>query len=426
MAIRTHPDRITTEPREQPVSPRRGPPVPRPDGRRAVPERASGPAGDGKPSMAGRPHPDHPYRQVGPAGRVLVVGLTCFFLWALLATPSLRRSAESSPLGFRRTAALAVLRPLARASAVLGLDRLESGVDRALGRTHKHEPMPPLAGTLGLGPVSSPTGVQPEPSPSHSLSADRGVRPPATYVPHSPTPAFVGPFVHRPTRARPLRVLAVGDSIGEDLAIGLARALSGRRNFVLRTDARQATGLARPDYFDWAYQIAVDIREFRPDVVVAAFGANDGQSFIAGGHGVRIGTSEWKRIYRQRVGRIMAEVLSSARPVIWVGMPPMASSRLSQNMWMIDGLARAEAARRPGALYLDSWDLFSGSSGGYSAYLPNPSGEQQLVRTSDGIHLTAAGLDRLAGAVLRVMRGLWTSTARYSPRATAPSAAPAP
>jgi len=203
--------------------------------------------------------------------------------------------------------------------------------------------------------------------------------------------------------------LAVGDSIGEDLAIGLARALSGRKSFVLMTDARQATGLARPDYFDWAYQVAVDMHQFRPDVVVAAFGANDGQSFLSGGHGVRIGTSAWRRIYRQRVGRVMAEVNASGRPLIWVGMPPMASHRLSRNMSMINGLVRVEAATHPGVAYLGSWNLLAGPGGGYSAYLPSSSGKQQLIRTDDGIHLTAAGLDRLASAVMRVMAAMWKS-----------------
>jgi uncharacterized protein len=204
----------------------------------------------------------------------------------------------------------------------------------------------------------------------------------------------------------------VGDSIGEDLAIGLGRALSGRKSFVLETDARQSTGLARPDYFDWTYQIAVDIHDFEPDVVVAAFGANDAQAFLAKGHGVRFGTSEWKRLYRQRVGRVMAEVSASGRPLIWVGMPPMATTWRSQSMRTINGLFRAEAAKHPGVLYSDSWDLFAGPGGGYSAYLPGSSGEQHLVRTSDGVHLTAAGLDRLAGSIMRVMASLWRTPAR--------------
>jgi hypothetical protein len=404
MAIRIHPERVTTEPGERDGAP---------DREAAFPWRETDAGeqprgwGGNRPSLAGRPHPDQPDRQVGPAGRVLVIGLTCFVVWALLVAPSLRRSAESSPLGVRRTAALAVLRPLDRMSALFGLHRLEAAVDRALGRTHGRTPMPPLTGPVGIGPVGSPSGSTVPPTQIHSPAVDSGVRPRASYVPASPVPAYAGPLVHRPTRPRPLRVLAVGDSIGEDLAIGLGRDLSGRKSFVLETDARQATGLARPDYFDWGYQVAADIRKFRPDVVVTAFGANDGQSFLAGGHGVRIGTAEWKRIYRQRAGRIMSEVVMSGRPLIWVGMPPMASQRLSQNMAMINGLVRAEATRQPGVLYLDSWNLFSGPGGVYSAYLPGSSGDQELVRTSDGIHLTAAGLDRLADAVMRTMAVLW-------------------
>jgi lysophospholipase L1-like esterase len=400
MAIRTEPDRVTTHRREQHVPSRSetAVPWPREEARTPVPE-----PGEGKPSLAGRPHPDRPDRQVGPAGRVIIIGLACFLLWGLLAAPSLRRSAESAPLGIRRTVALAVLRPLSRASSVLGLDRLESAVVRGLGRTHTRKAIPPLAGTLGLDPIKLPSGtMRPDPSQSPPKGPDSGVRPPPTALPSKAEPAITGLLVHRPTKAHPLRVLAVGDSVGEDLAIGLARALSGRKSFILYADARQSTGLARPDYFDWPYQVAMDLGNFQPDVVVAAFGANDGQSFLAGGHAVRLGIPEWKRIYRQRAGRIMAEVTASGRPLIWVGMPPMGSHRLSQNMLMIDGLVRAEARRHRGVLYVDSWDLFSGSGGGYSAYLPSASGEQELVRTPDGIHLTAAGLFWFEGVVLIV------------------------
>jgi hypothetical protein len=410
MAIRTEPDRVTTHRRERHVLSRTETAVPWP--REDAPTPVSAPRlGDGKPSLAGRPHPDRPDRQVGPAGRVIVIGLSCFLLWGLLVAPSLRRSAESAPLGIRRSVALAVLRPLSRVSSVLGLDRLQSAVERGLGRTHRHRAIPPLAGTLGLEPIKLPSGImRPNASQSPPKGPDTGVRPPPKALPSKAEPVITGPFVHRPTKAHPLRVLAVGDSVGEDLAIGLARALSGRKSFVLYADARQSTGLARPDYFDWPYQVAMGIGNFQPDVVVAAFGANDGQSFLAGGHGVRLGTPEWKRIYRQRAGRIMAEVTASGRPVIWVGMPPMAGRGLSRNMLMIDGLVRAEARQHAGVLYVDSWELFSGPGGGYSAYLPNTSGDQELVRTSDGIHLTAAGLDRMAAEVMRVMAYLWKPT----------------
>src|SRR5689334_11398675 len=87
------------------------------------------PSFTGRPSLAGRPHALRPNRQVGPAGRALVVGLVCFGMWLLVAAPGLRRAAETSPLGARRTAALAVLGPIARLSAALGLDRIQHTTD---------------------------------------------------------------------------------------------------------------------------------------------------------------------------------------------------------------------------------------------------------------------------------------------------------
>jgi hypothetical protein len=55
-------------------------------------------------------------------------------------------------------------------------------------------------------------------------------------------------------------------------------------------------------------------------------------------------------------------------------------------------------------LYVDAWTLFTSSGGGYSAFLPDASGTQQEVRTTDGVHLTAAGDDRLAHRVLAEVR----------------------
>src|SRR5206468_864343 len=68
-----------------------------------------------------------------------------------------------------------------------------------------------------------------------------------------------------------------------------------------------------------------------------------------------------------------------------------------------NSLIQAEARRHPGVIYADSWGLFSNGQGRYSAFLPGPSGAQAEVRTGDGVHLTAAGDDRLAGLVLDVM-----------------------
>ena len=359
-----------------------------------------------RPSMAGKPDPARPQRRLGPAGRVLVMGVVCFLVWALMAAPALKRSAQASPLGARRTAALAVLGPLARISSLLSLDRAGILADGVL---HRHrftdaprsapEPIrpgtwfPSTPGSTGLPPSAGPGG---RPTPSGSPSAGPSA---------SPNP--LAGTLPRPTAAHPIRVLSVGDSLGGDLAIGLGRAIGDRRSYDLSTDWREATGLARPDYFDWAAQLARDIDRYDPQIVVAMFGANDAQGTLVGDQGYQFNTAQWRAIYRQRVARIMDMVTRSGRILIWVGMPPMASSSLTAHMKVINGLVRGQAVRHPGVVYTDSWPAFSDRHGRYSAFLPDASGAQQDVRTTDGVHLTAAGDDRLAQVVLAELRAMF-------------------
>src|SRR5262245_30324548 len=103
---------------------------------------AAGPAA--RPSLRGIRDPRRPTRRLGSAGRVLVLATVCLLGWALLSAPDLLRSAQASPIGARRTVAIAVLRPISRLSEMLGLDRLTGGTDRVLG----HDPpgaVPPVA-----------------------------------------------------------------------------------------------------------------------------------------------------------------------------------------------------------------------------------------------------------------------------------------
>lgn len=352
----------------------------------------------------------------------MVVGSICLVLWSILAAPALRRAAEASPLGARRTAALAILRPLARLSALVGLDRVDRGAEVALGRSPATPAEdltgePPPEGLASPGPSPFPIGPSTRPGASGSTGGTTGAGPVAAGPSQSP-----GPVPH-PTTDRRLRVLVVGDSIGDDLAIGLGRLLSDKPDFVTKVDARQATGLARPDYFDWDEQVSLDVRSFKPDVVVAMFGANDAQSFLVGGHGVRLGSDEWREVYGRRVGRIMSDVTGKGRHILWVGLPPMKSTSFSSTMRMLNGVYREQAARHLGAQYIDAWPVLSNGNGGYAAYLPNSAGQEELLRAPDGVHLTAAGGARLAQAVFAAMRALWQASPTPSP---SPSSEPTP
>ena len=68
-----------------------------------------------------------------------------------------------------------------------------------------------------------------------------------------------------------------------------------------------ATGLTRPDFFDWPAYLKGDIdKRTKPfDAVMLIFGANDGQDTKVDGKQLTFGSGSWKAMYAQRVGAVM-------------------------------------------------------------------------------------------------------------------------
>ncbi len=98
------------------------------------------------------PEPPEPRR--ASARDVFVTIVVCLSLWALLAAPLLQRSAEAGPVGARRSAALALLRPLVAISNGLFLTRATGSIERALGRDPDQAP----GGELALPAFALPPG----------------------------------------------------------------------------------------------------------------------------------------------------------------------------------------------------------------------------------------------------------------------------
>jgi hypothetical protein len=58
--------------------------------------------------------------------------------------------------------------------------------------------------------------------------------------------------------------------------------------------------------------------------------------------------------------------------------------------------------------YLDTRALLADVDGSYTAYLPGADGRPTLVRREDGIHLTSAGAQRVAGLVMEAVADDWS------------------
>lgn len=335
-------------------------------------------------------------RRAMPAGKVLVVFVLCLVLWGLLDAQALKRSAEVAPPGVRRTAALVVLTPLAGLNSLLGLSHVERFVEDALGRSPGDSSgglvknlLPPKVSVPPTTPPTAPSTSGPTSSPGG------GIAPPGVHP------------LRKPTKANHLRVLVVGDSVGEDLGIGLQRKLARNPLVDVFSAAQQSTGLARLDYFDWPAAVKVDVSRFHPDVVVAMFGANDTQSFIARDQLFRFGTPAWSSEYRTRIARLLDLAQVEGAHIAWVGQPIMGSPTRSHQMSELNKLYRGELVGRDDVLYVPSWGLFTNAEGQYSAYLTNSNGNEQLMRQQDGVHLTIAGDDRIASYVVAQMHEAW-------------------
>lgn len=244
-------------------------------------------------------------------------------------------------------------------------------------------------------PVDDPTGCP----PGYVLAGPGG---PATdgAASEEPDPAlFDAP--RTPDEDDPLQMYVGGDSISRDLGEGLAR-VTPPALVRIDLDPRPATGLSRPDFFDWAQHLAGVLTESRPDVIVVLFGANDFQNVEYEGEILDRFGGEWLDLYRRRVDRIMTLLGQPGTQTVWVGQPPVREPRLSGGLARMNAVYADVAADHPQVTYVDTWDLFSDSGGGYVDEI-----DGVRLRREDGVHLTIDGGNRLAEAVWDLVAPAW-------------------
>jgi hypothetical protein len=335
---------------------------------------------------------------------VLVAMAVCLGLWALLFAPVLLRNAQTGPVGARRTAALAILRPLAGAADALAFDRAGDLVLEALGR----DPDAPPGGELELPdldldlPPLAPPERDPAP-PSSAPRTDAQSEPQGDRNQGGEREEVEEPEVgiRAPSEDAKLRVAVIGDSLAQGLGPSIVDWFDPDVSRVLPL-GRQSTGLARLDYFNWQLALRRIEQEFRPDLVFVLLGSNDAQAQVTpDGKEVPVGSFEWTEAYRERTAAFLAEATSAGTHVVWVGIPIVRDHQRWDFYRRVNDIYRQTAAADPFATYVDSWDLLRSRDGGYTAFLRNERGVVQEMRASDGIHFTPTGYAYLARSAIR-------------------------
>jgi hypothetical protein len=311
-------------------------------------------------------------RRTMPVAHVLLVGLIALVVGALLNAPGIRKTALGQDVGWQRDVATFFADPLLDVSHTLFLDRPRAGIQDVIGRSGNDDVDLTLPDPIA--PVDAPEPKKRSYSPQHQA---------ALYV--------------------------TGDSLaitpGESV---INKALATQSIGILGVvDGHVATGLARPEIFNWPGYLAEVVGRDHPDAMVLTIGSNDDQTLTGEGGGESFGTPEWKAEYRRRVGGLMDTVTGDGKATLfWVGLPPMRNTERYETRYrIINEMVESEAALRKGrVVFVDTTRTLSPPEGGYADYLATADGSVVQVRTGDGIHVTRDGGDLVADAVLRSMR----------------------
>jgi len=337
---------------------------------------------------SGPPQPPEP--RGASAWDVLVTIVVCLCLWALLAAPLLERSAEAGPVGPRRAAALAVLRPLVAVSDGLLLSEATSSVERAFGRD---------PGGAPGGELILPAFELPPDEVGSMATRTAGTSGPATREAEAVAPEgepAAAAALRVPTPSNKLRVAVIGDSLSQGLGPAIERWMNPSVVRVLSL-GRQSTGLSREDYFNWEAGMRQIVEEFRPDLVFVLLGSNDAQAQISrDGTSIPVGSVRWLEGYGERAANLLGEATRAGTHVVWVGIPIVKERRHWDFYRRVNDIYRETASADPFGTYLDAWTPFEGRDGGYTAFVRNDRGDLVEVRTSDGVHFTQTGYSFLA------------------------------
>ena len=186
-----------------------------------------------------------------------------------------------------------------------------------------------------------------------------------------PTPTTPPPEVWVASKTDPVRVWVGGDSMGGELGFSLDPLLQETKVFKPITFYKESSGICRYDFFNWQQQIETVVKTAKPQAAVIMMGTNDTQSVSQDdGEWIAYGDMAWKKAYEKRVGDIIDTFLDGGvRRVYWVGMPIMGEDWRNSRMKLINKVFQKQAEKRPGAEYVDIWDLYTTSDGSFDASL---------------------------------------------------------
>jgi len=339
--------------------------------------------------------------------RQMSTALGAFVALALvLESGGLLDWAQRLELGPERSVAVPVVEALHRGVGWLGLERVRRGElvelaragwsddPAALAELHegKSERVVPVAG------VSAPAVVvvTPERRGAGVVVPRRVLR----LVAGDPPLVSVLPEIVPVGAGKKRTVVLAGDSM---MAVGLSptllREASEYKDIEMVKAFKSGTGLARPEVFDWRTEYPAMLKDARPDVVVVAIGANDGQGFVVDHVVYPFGTEGWKAIYQRRVQAYLELLEADGATVVWLGLPPMKEDAFDARIALVNRIEYAVVSASPQAIWFSTAGVVGDGDGRFQDF-GEVRGKAERLRQGDGIHLSDEGAMLVAAKLL--------------------------
>jgi len=246
--------------------------------------------------------------------------------------------------------------------------------------------------------------VQPAPQQGFSLRRLFG-------VPDEPPPQVRRPVV-RPRRPAPppvatarqekpkpnaaTQVVVFGDAFAGFAGQGIADLYADSDDVAVVRKTKEEGGLLRSDSEDWpAYIREVLDGGQKASLAVVMIGAKDRVSIKdqAGEHEPL--SPAWREAYRHRIDAVLQVFRERGIPVVWIGLPPMKSEAVSEDLLAMNEIFQ-ESVQRNGGTYVDIWPGFVDEDNRYTVTGPDVDGQPAKLRTNDGGLFTKAGARKLA------------------------------
>lgn len=210
----------------------------------------------------------------------------------------------------------------------------------------------------------------------------------------------------RPTVSTRESVLVIGDSLSIPLGQRLEEHFGKMEDVAFKRVGKVSSGLARPDFFDWEFNLNDHAKGMRPSKVVIMIGVNDNKPLrSADGSVAQFGGRDWEDEYARRMQRLfnICRSYNSKVKIYWVGAPIMGEPKLSQDVRKINTVIASLCQKANNCFYVDTWDALADGRGQFTAFIVDNTGERVRIRTDDGVHLSPQGSRILATRFLNAM-----------------------